>query len=262
MRLPRHRPLAHDVEGPLGLADPSHGVVDPSAAEALLGQHETLTGRADQMVGGDPTILEEDLGVVSRAGRSATSGWAIVGMSRRMSHPGRPGRNDEDRSVLVGAVLRVGLGEHENDVGDRRVGDEPFPSVDHPLTAVEHRRGGDLGGIGPGQKRLGQGEGARDLAAHVRPQPALLLLLGGAVGEQLHVAAVGCLGPEDDHRDHRSTDQLRHQGQLHLAESGTAELRIEERPPQAPLLDLGLQVALDESPLRRPAARPAPARAE
>ena len=47
----RHGSLAHDVERALGLTEPAHRVVDATAAEPLLGEHETLTGLTDEVVG-------------------------------------------------------------------------------------------------------------------------------------------------------------------------------------------------------------------
>ena len=44
------RALAHHVEGPLGLAEPAHAVVDPPGAEARLGEQEAGAFRADEVV--------------------------------------------------------------------------------------------------------------------------------------------------------------------------------------------------------------------
>jgi len=90
---------------------------------------------------------------------------------------------------------------------------------------------------------------ARDVAAEIRPEPPVLLLVGGAVGEEFHVAAVRSLNAEHGHRHHAPADDLRHQGQLQLAEADAAELRVEEGSPQSPRLDLVLQVVLDDLPL-------------
>jgi hypothetical protein len=76
-----------------------------------------------------------------------------------------------------------------------------------------------------------------------------LLRVGGTVGEQLHVAAVRCLHAEDSHRHHAPTDDLRHQRQLELTESGAAELRVEEGAPEPSVLDLSLEVGLHYAPL-------------
>ena len=248
MRGPRDGSLAHDVERALRLAEPAHRVVDATAAEPLLGEHEALAGLADEVVGRHPAVLEDDLGVV------AEPAVLRVGVGHRPDvahdlHAGRAGGHDEHRGVAVRPALGVGLGEHQHDVGDRRVGDEPLVAVDHPLVAVEHRGRADHGRVGAGEERLGQREGARDLAPQVRPEPPLLLRVGGAVGEQLHVPAVGRLHAEDRHRHHAATDDLGHQRQLQLAEARAAELRVEERAPQALRLHPVLQVALDHRPL-------------
>ena len=261
MRGARHGPLAHDVERPLRLAEPAHRVVDATAAEPLLGEHEAVAGLTDQVVGRHAAVAEHG----SRRGCPrrpySTSGCAIVPMSRTISMPGVPVGHDEHRRVAVRPTLGIGLGEHQHDVGHRGVGDEPLVAVDHPLVAVLRRGRADDGRVGAGEERLGEGERAGDLAAEVGPQPALLLRLGCAVGQQLHVPAVGCLHAEDRHRHHAAADDLRHQRQLQLPEPGAAELRIEERAPQTLRLHPVLQVALDGLPLVRAAAGRRSARA-
>ena len=52
-----------------------------------------------------------------------------------------------------------------------------FDAVDDPLVAVQHRRGGHLGGVGTGA-RFGQPVAAEDFAARDRAQILLLLLFG------------------------------------------------------------------------------------
>ena len=161
---------------------------------------------------------------------------------------GSVGGDDEDRRVTVRAAFGVGLGEDQHDVGDRRVGDEPLVPVDHPLVAILVGGRADHGRVGTGEERLRERERAGDLAAKIRPEPPLLLRLGGAVGQQLHVAAVGRLHTEDAHGEHAPADDLRHQGQLELPESRAAELRVEKCAPEPPLLDLSLEVGLHDPP--------------
>ena len=246
----RHRPLAHDVERPLRLAEPAHRVVDATAAEPLLREHESLARLTDQMVGGHTAVAEHDLGVVAGAPE------LDVGVRHRSDvthdlHARRPARHDEHRRVTVRPALGIRLGEHQHDVGHRRVGDEPLVALDHPLVTVLRRGGADDGRVGAGEERLGERERAGDLAAEVGPQPAFLLGVGRTVGQQLHVPAVGGLHAEDRHRHHAAADDLRHQRQLELPEPGAAELRVEERAPHPLRLHLVLQVALDDLPLVR-----------
>ena len=61
-------------------------------------------------------------------------------------------------------------------------GDELLHAVQHPAVALAHRARLEVRGVGA-RVRLGQAEGAEDLAARQRLQP-LLLLLGRAVGQQ------------------------------------------------------------------------------
>ena len=93
-----------------------------------------------------------------------------------------------------------------------------WPLMTHSSPSM-HRGRADDRRVGAGEERLGERERARDLAAQVRPEPALLLRVGRAVREQLHVAAVGRLHAEDAHRHHAAADDLRHQRQLQLPEA-------------------------------------------
>ena len=235
MRRARNGPLAHDVQRALRLPEPAHRMVDAPAAEALLRQHEPVARRTDQMVVRHPAVGEDDLRVV--AGASVLG----LGMGHRADvphhvHARRSLGNDEDRRVLVRPALGVGLGEDQRDVSRRGVGGEPLVAVDDPLFAVAHGRRLDDGRIGTGNERLGQRERTGDVTAQVGPEPALFLLVGGAVGEQLHVAAVGGLHAEDDHRVHAAADDLRHLRELQLTEARPAQLGVEEGAPQSPEL--------------------------
>ena len=74
-----------------------------------------------------------------------------------------------------GAVhLALHLGEHEADVGNAGVGDELLGAVEHPLVAVEHRRGARGQCVGAGA-RLGQAVAAAPFAAGEARQPGGLL---------------------------------------------------------------------------------------
>ena len=216
--------------------------------ESLLGQDEPLAGLADQVVGGHAAVVEHDLRVVARA--------PVLGVGVRHGvdvphdlHARGTRRNDEHRGVPVGTSLGVGLGEHQHDVGHRGVGDEPLVAVDHPFLAVLGGGGADHRRVGAGEERLGQRKGAGDVAPEVGPEPPFLLRLGGTVRHQLHVPAVGRLHPENGHRHHATTDDLRHQRQVQLPEPFPTEIRVEEGAPEAAFFDLVLEMALDDLPL-------------
>ena len=164
-------------------------------------------------------------------------------------HARRARWHDEHRRVVVRPAVGIGLGEHQHDVGNRGVGDEPLAAVDHPLVAILHGSGADHGRVGSGEERLGEREGAGDLTPEVGPEPPILLRVRRAVGQELHVPAVGCLHAEDRHRHHAATDDLRHQCELELAEPASTDRWVEKGSPQALRLHLVLQVALDELPL-------------
>ena len=63
MEVAGHGPLAQHVEGPLGLAQPAHAVVDPARPQPHLGQPEPVALVADQVVGRHPDVAVDDLGV-------------------------------------------------------------------------------------------------------------------------------------------------------------------------------------------------------
>ena len=65
VRLSRDGTLTHDVQGPLGLPEPAHGVVDPTASQALLRQDEPITWGTDQVIGRHPTVAKDDLCMVA-----------------------------------------------------------------------------------------------------------------------------------------------------------------------------------------------------
>ena len=104
-------------------------------------------------------------------------------------------------------------------------------AVDDVLVAVEDRHRRDPGRVGAGGVRLGQREARRQLASQQRPQPALLLFVGRADGQQFAVAGVGRLIAEDVRGRRCPAEDLVHQGELDLAESLSAELRIEVGGP-------------------------------
>jgi hypothetical protein len=58
-------PLAHQVEGPPGDAQPAHAVVDAARAQPLLGDGDAGTLLAEEVGLRHPARLVDDLGVAS-----------------------------------------------------------------------------------------------------------------------------------------------------------------------------------------------------
>src|SRR4029453_18459605 len=59
------RALAEHVEGAPRDAEPTHAVMDPPRAEAVLGDEEARAGLAEERLGAEVHVLVEDLGVVA-----------------------------------------------------------------------------------------------------------------------------------------------------------------------------------------------------
>jgi len=95
-------------------------------------------------------------------------------------------------------VSRLGicLGEHERVVGDRRVGDPRLLPVEDVDVAAAERCAPHGGHVGAGSG-LGEPEAGELLAASLRHEPALLLVLGAVAEQRQRVEA-------DVHRDQRA----------------------------------------------------------
>ena len=76
--------------------------------------------------------------------------------------------------------LRIGLGDHDDQVGVLAVGDEGLRAVEHVAVAGLLRGRAHALQVGAGA-RLGHGDGADQLAGRELRQPALLLLLGAVM---------------------------------------------------------------------------------
>ena len=97
---------------------------------------------------------------------------------------------------------------------------EPLVAVDHPLVAVELARATQARRVGARGLRLGHREAGADVAVEQRLEPALLLLLGAVLGEDLHVAGVGRRAVEDHRRDAAAAHQLAEHPVLPVGQPG------------------------------------------
>ena len=140
---------------------------------------------ADQRVGGQPHVVEEDLELALGADRSPSRSGCSV----------KPGAsvgttNSAGRSVAGLGVL--GAADDQHRLGLVDAGDEDLLALEDPVAAVAARGGGDLVRVRPG---VGFGDGERHghRAVGDAGHPALLLLVGAELGDDRAV---------DGRRDH------------------------------------------------------------
>ena len=162
---------------------------DPLVGQGDLGQRPALTPLADQVAGGKPDLVEEDL--VEGVGAGHVD-------QRADGDPGSVHRADEVRDPLVLRARRARCGPAGSRVGLVGVAGPHLLALDHPLVAVE---------LGPGGQRrqVGAGAGLAEqlapdlLGGQQRQQVALLLLVGAGVED-------GRTGPADPDGVLRSAD--------------------------------------------------------
>src|SRR6185503_8866947 len=106
---------------------------------------EALALLADQVL-----LRDADVGEGRRAGRRALDPELVLELAG--VEAGRVLLDDEGTGA---AVLAVGGGEDDVEVGDRRVADPGLLAVDHPLVAVAD-------GAGPHRRRVRAGLGLRE----------------------------------------------------------------------------------------------------
>src|SRR5207302_712652 len=90
-------PLAEQVEGPAGLAQPAHAVVDAARPQPQLGDLEALARAADDAVPGNANVLVQDLRV------PVAEALVLAGHGRDVAQPldaGRVCRDHEHGSAL------------------------------------------------------------------------------------------------------------------------------------------------------------------
>ena len=90
---------------------------------------------------------------------------------------------DRNKRDALRAKRRIGLRDHDHEVGVLAVGDEGFRAVEHIAVTAPHRRRAHALQIGPGA-RLRHGDSADDLALPHARQVTLALLFG-AIGEDV-----------------------------------------------------------------------------
>jgi hypothetical protein len=203
-------------------------VVDAAGAEALLRDPEAVAALAEQVAERHPHTVEAHLAV----GVPAAAAMAEHRHGADDLQAGGARRDDDLGHAPVRRL--VGLGDQHRDREGRALGAraEPLVPVDDPLVTVGNRGRPQPGRVGAGHLRLGHREERADLAGDQRHQPALALLLGAELVEDLGVARVGSLAAEDQRRPVASPDDLVQVGVGKEAEAGPARLGADERRPQ------------------------------
>src|SRR5205085_4190148 len=120
---------------------------------------------------------------------------------------------------------------------------EPLVRVDHPRIAGALGSRTQAARIGPGDLGLGHGEERADLARHEWAQPARLLLGCPELVEDLRVAGVRRLAPEDARRHEAATDDLVQVDVGEEPRARAARVRADEHRPKTRGLRLALQLA-------------------
>ena len=140
-------------------------------------------------------------------------------MQRLAAEPGERALDDEGRDPPV-ALAAVDAGEDEDVVGRVGQADPDLRPVEDVAVAVAPGRAGEVGRIGA-DARLGQAEGRQLLAARLRDEVLLLLLLAAPLEERQRVQA-GVDAEDDPEGGVGSLHLLAQQGEGDVVHSGAA----------------------------------------
>ena len=168
--------------------------------------------------------------------------------------PGRARLDQKGRDARGARLGRLGPGHDGEEAGPGRIGDEALGAVQQIALALAPRAGGEARGI-RAALRLGQAEGADDLAGGQARQIAALLRLGAV--DQDAQRADADIGAEERAEGRRGLAEL--EGDMHLVDQAEPEPAIlrrggEAEQPQPPhLLDdaLGNRIGLGDRALLR-----------
>ena len=185
---PGLRPLAHQLQRPLGHADGPHAVVDTAGTEPGLADREALTLALEHVLGGHPHVVEVDLGValavlVAEHRQAAQHGDA-GGVDRA-----RPSSTAAGAAAAAGSVLPITImtlqflcrALEANHFRPLRTYSSPSRTMDSStLVASELATCGSV---------IANAEA--DGAVQQRLEVLLLVLVGAEQRQHLHVAGVG-----------------------------------------------------------------------
>ena len=194
--------IASDLDAALGKPEPAHAMSQPGWAESELRDLQPSAFSKKNCVGRHDQTVEFHLAMTAVFLRShdpdaphdAPAGLVLV---------------EEKGGEAVARVVGC-AGDQRKMRGTFPTGDEPFAAGD-PVGAVRLLIGTRLDHTGiraAARRRFGHREGGADLAAHDRPEPALLLRRCSCCGEHHHVAIVGRGAVEDDRTENRAVHRL------------------------------------------------------
>ena len=234
--MPGNRTLTKHVEDPADQADGAHRVVNPAAAEPGLRDDERATARTEHVIGGNPDILVPHITLAAPAAERLVAEPDItqhVDARRLRGH-------DEHRMTLIRRGIGIRHRHHDQKRRHRRKRREPLLAVDHPVIAVLDRAGGELLRI-RATLWLGHREAGDDPIVQQRLEITLLEFGSAVVGQNLAVPGIRCLRTEDDRGAFGAAEYFVEQRQLHLAVSGSTQVRAQVGRPQPAFLDDLLQ---------------------
>jgi hypothetical protein len=270
-RLPHQRPARQHA----GLLVGQHRLDELEVADhgaALGGRGGVGDGLVERALGGaDRQRRHVHPAARERGHRGPVAGVDVAADERRRRHPDvgeqhvrgpgallahlpvlRPdldargvGGHQEHRDAGTRRVGGPGAGEHHEQVGRRRVGDEPLLAVDDPVVPVVEPAGPGLqpGRVGA-RPRLGQRERRDHLARGEPPEPGRLLLVGAEVHQ--HLPGDPVVGAEHRaDRERRVAELHRQLDVLGQVEPEPAPLRRDRVPEQAHVGRLLAQVVGD-----------------
>ncbi|MCY1531410.1 hypothetical protein D9M68_666340 [compost metagenome] len=201
--------LAGLLDEPAAVADALGGDQGALGVEAVEDVLEALALFADQVLGGDFQVVEEQLVglVVDHVGDRADGQAVADGLAQV---------DQEDRhafGLLLHLGQRGGARQQDHQVGVLDTRDPHLLAVDHVLVALAHGAGLDLGGVGAGG-RLGHAHRLQAQVTGGQGRQVLALLLLAAVTQQgehvvqlaVHGAGVAA-ATVDFLEDHRSLGQ-------------------------------------------------------
>ena len=185
----------HDLHGRVGLHETlAHPrILDdadlPGALDDLLqllleapvaGRGRAPPLEPERRVGHLPAVVHAADDVLLRAARAVEEhlvelGGAVGLDDRPHLHSGLAHRHEQVGDALVLRRVRIGAGEQEGVVGVLGLGRPDLLAVDHPLLAVEHRRGLERGEV-RARVRLAEALAPADLPREDLRQEVLLLL--------------------------------------------------------------------------------------
>jgi hypothetical protein len=214
----------------------------PPARKALLSDHESFALTAEQVAHRHAHIGQPDLWMPART---------VGADDSRVAHhlpTGRVARHEDQGVVVVaGVVAAASLRHDDRERGALRAGDEPLASVEHPLVAVAHRTGLEVGRIRRRDVGLGHREARPHPALRQRPQVRLELLVCACEKQRMHIALIRRHGVQAERRQPGHAAFLRDQRHAEHADPQAAPLLRQLRRVDAALAGAVAQ-ALDDIP--------------